>query len=193
MNKQLVIISTILLFFSCVQTKKEKTLEADNSTQLDSRINNSTLEKESFRKLTNLRKETLSQEFETFKIYSLNETLIDEFNGDGFADKAEIVRLNGKSGIIITDGKSKELTKLGFGKNLAHLTDFDWVNYWGVVKDSTTYEVQFDSESGDITGSKTVRLKNISIFLRRDDNENGGGGGIITYIDNEYKWIHQAD
>jgi len=193
MKKQLVILSTIVLLFGCGQTKKEKTLQTENTVKHDSTLNCTTSEKDSLGNIMNSRKETLNREFKKYKIYRLNETLCEDFNGDGIADKAEFVKSNGKTGIIITDGKSKELTKLGFGKKFAHLTDFDWVIYWGVLKDSSTNEVEFDNNSGDILGSKTVQLKNISIFLRQDENEEGSGGGIITYADNNYKWIHQTE
>ncbi len=193
MKKQLVILSTIVLLFGCGQTNKEKTLQTENTVKHDSTLNCRTSEKDSLGNIMNSRKETLNREFKEYKIYRLNETLCEDFNGDGIADKAEFVKSNGKTGIIITDGKSKELTRLGFGKKFAHLTDFDWVNYWGVLKDSSTKEVEFDNNSGDILGSKTVQLKNISIFLRQDENEEGSGGGIITYEDNNYKWIHQTE
>lgn len=193
MKKQLIILSTIMLLFGCGQTKKEKTLQTEDTIKYDSTLNRSTSEKDSLGNIMNSRKETLNREFKKFKIYRLNETLCEDFNGDGISDNAEFVKSNGKTGIIITDGKSKELTRLGFGKTFAHLTDFDWANYWGVLKDSSTNEVEFDNDSGDILGSKTVQLKNTSIFLRQDENEDGSGGGIITYEDNKYKWIHQTD
>jgi len=193
MKKQLVILSTIVLLFGCGQRKKEKTFQTDYSVKHNSTLNGSTSDKDSLGNIMNSRKETLNREFKKYKIYRLNETLCEDFNGDGIADKAEFVKSNGKAGIIITDGKSKELTKLGFGNKFAHLTDFDWVNYWGVLKDSSTNEVEFDNNTGDILGSKTVQLKNISIFLRQDENGDGSGGGIITYEDNNYKWIHQTE
>lgn len=193
MKKQLVILSTIVLLFGCGQRKKEKTFQTDYSVKHNSTLNGSTSDKDSLGNIMNSRKETLNREFKKYKIYRLNETLCEDFNGDGIADKAEFVKSNGKTGIIITDGKSKELTKLGFGNKFAHLTDFDWVNYWGVLIDSSTNEVEFDNNTGDILGSKTVQLKNISIFLRQDENGDGSGGGIITYEDNNYKWIHQTE
>ena len=193
MKKQLVILSTIVLHFGCGQTIKEKTLQAEDTIRHDSTLNSTTLEKDSLGNIINSRKETLNREFKKYKIYRLNQTIFEDFNGDGISDKAEFVKSNGKTGIIITDGKSNEFTKLGFGKKFAHLADFDWVNYWGVLKDSTTTEVEFDSISGDILGGKTVQLRSISIFVRQDENEDGGGGGIITYEDNKYKWIHQAE
>ena len=193
MKKQLVILSTIVLLFGCGQRKKEKTFQTDYSVKHNSTLNGSTSDKDSLGNIMNSRKETLNREFKKYKIYRLNETLCEDFNGDGISDKAEFVKSNRKTGIIITDGKSKELTKLGFGNKFAHLTDFDWVNYWGVLKDSSTNEVEFDNNTGDILGSKTVQLKNISIFLRQDENGDGSGGGIITYEDNNYKWIHQTE
>jgi len=69
------------------------------------------------------------------------------------------------------------------------LTDFDWVDYWGVLKDKTTFEIIFDSISGDILGDSIRPLKNISLFVEQDEV----GGGVITYKNGTYKWIHQAD
>jgi hypothetical protein len=192
MKKQLVFISTIVLLFGCGQTKKEKTSQTEDNVKHDSTLNCTTSEKDSLGNIMNSRKENLNREFKKYKIYRLNEILCEDFNGDGIADKAEFVKSNGKTGIIITDGKSKEVTRIGFGEEFAIMTDFDWVKYWGVVKDSTTYEVEF-SKDGDIIGSKNVRLKNVSIFVRQDENEDGGGGGIISYDQNKYKWIHQTE
>lgn len=173
--------------------RQDKSIHDENAVEHNSTLNCTTSDKDSFETVMNSRKETLNREFKKYTIHGLDETLCEDFNGDGISDKAEFVKSDGKTGIIITDGKTKLLTKLGFGNKFSHLTDFDWVTYWGVLKDSTTIEVPIDNDSGDILGGKTVKLENISIFLRQDVSEDGSGGGIITYIDNNYKWIHQTD
>jgi hypothetical protein len=67
------------------------------------------------------------------------------------------------------------------------LTDIDWVDYWGLVEDKETFETTF-SEEGDVSGSKKVKLYNLSIILGGDEV----GGGLITYRKGSYKWVHQG-
>ncbi len=188
MKKKLVILSTIVLLFSCGQTKKEKTLLSENTVKPDSTLTNSTSEKDSLEKLMKFREESLNSEYKNYKIYNLNEIINEDFNGDGVIDKAEFKRLK-TSGIIITDGRTNKETKLGFGKQFAHMTDFNWVSFWGVLKDTTTFEITFDDKTGDILGDTIVKLKNKSIFVEEDEV----GGGVITYENDSYKWIHQSD
>lgn len=111
-----------------------------------------------------------------------------DFNGDGFLDKAVYKKENETSGIIIIHGKTNDQVKIGFGKQFSHLTEFNWVNYWGLVEDKETSETTF-TEDGDVLGSKDVKLQNPSIVLGADEV----GGGLITFINRKYVWIHQAD
>ena len=67
------------------------------------------------------------------------------------------------------------------------MTEFDWVDYWGLVEDKETSETTF-TEDGDVLDSKTVNLKNPSIALGKDEV----GGGLITYLNGKYVWIHQT-
>lgn len=65
---------------------------------------------------------------ENATLYKLTNTIITDFNGDGFLDKALYQREIETFGIIIIQGKTKEVVRLGFGKPFAHLNDFNWVD-----------------------------------------------------------------
>lgn len=133
------------------------------------------------------RKQSLNG-FEKATLYKLTDTIMSDFNGDGFLDKAVYKKENETSGIIIIHGKTNDQVKIGFGKQFSHLTEFNWVNYWGLVEDKETSETTF-TEDGDVLGSKDVKLQNPSIVLGADEV----GGGLITFINRKYVWIHQAD
>jgi len=188
MNKQHIFFLTILSLIGCGQTNNVKNSQSDKVVKQDSISTISKIEFDSISKLMKFRKESLNSEYKNFKIYNLEEIIYEDFNGDGIVDKAEFKKQK-NSGIIITDGKTHKVTKLGFGKKIAHLTDFDWVDFWGVLKDKTTFEIIFDKNTGDILGDTILRLKNKSIFVEEDEV----GGGVITYENDTYKWIHQSD
>ena len=67
------------------------------------------------------------------------------------------------------------------------MTEFNWVDYWGLVEDKEISETSF-SEDGDLLGNKDVKLQNLSIVLGADEV----GGGLITYLNGKYVWIHQS-
>lgn len=182
---------TILTIIACRQEKKENVRNNQipkNNINHYSGLTTSEEDTDSLTKLLKFRKEGLDLEYKDYQMYNLSEIILEDFNGDGTLDKAEFRKQN-KSGIIITDGRTNNQTKIGFGRQFAHMTDFDWVTYWGVLKDTTTYEITFDNETGDILGDTTVFLKNKSIFVKEDEV----GGGVITYENESYKWIHQCD
>ena len=127
-------------------------------------------------------------EFENYVIHNLNETIKEDFNGDGLIDKAVFIQEQNKSGIKITDGKTGETKKIGLGEEFEEMgDDFSWVDYWGVIKDQRTFEIIIID--GEILGEETVILENTSIFIRKEDL----GGGIITFRNGKYEWIHQSD
>ncbi len=132
------------------------------------------------------RKQSLSG-FEKATLYKLTDTITADFNGDGFLDKAIYKKEKETSGIVIIHYKTNEQVKIGFGKQFAHMTEFDWVDYWGLVEDKETSETTF-TEDGEVLDSKTVNLKNPSIALGKDEV----GGGLITYLNGKYVWIHQT-
>ncbi|RIJ47710.1 hypothetical protein D1614_14115 [Maribellus luteus] len=132
-------------------------------------------------------KKSLECDFENVIHFSIDESIIADFNGDGINDTAVFRKENKTSGIIIKHGQTEETVSLGFGKDFAHLTDFNWVDFWGLVKDSTTYEMVFNET--DILGDTIISLKNPSIVVRKEE----AGGGVITLKNGIYIWIHQSD
>jgi hypothetical protein len=129
----------------------------------------------------------LSYEFKDATLFKLTDTIIADFNGDGNTDQAIFKKENETSGIIITHGETNQKIKIGFGESFAHLTEFNWVDYWGLVNDSETYEIVI--EDAEIIGDREVKLNNPSIVVRKEEV----GGGLITFKDGKYIWVHQAD
>lgn len=121
--------------------------------------------------------------------YSLTDTILADFNGDGVLDKAFYKKEAENSGIIIRHGQTKKEVRIGFGEDFSTWEDFncDWVDYWGLVEDRKTTEVTL-TEENDILGSKDVKLQNPSIVL----GANELGGGLITFLNGKYVWIHQT-
>ncbi len=132
-------------------------------------------------------KQSLDNEFKKATLFQLTDTIVADFNGDGNLDQATFRKKNKTSGIIIKHGKTNEEVKIGFGEPFDYLTEFNWVDFWGLVNDSETYEIVF--ENNEIVGDRTVTLENPSIVLRKEEV----GGGVITFKDGKYQWIHQSD
>lgn len=86
----------------------------------------------------------------------LTDILTADFNGDGNIDQAKFTRDNETSGIIIKHGHTNEEKSFGLGKSFAHMTNFNWVDFWGVINDSVTYEIVV--ENGEIIGDRKVEL-----------------------------------
>lgn len=170
-------------------TDKTEKLEVKQDNTLKLKISeDSTIEESSYNP-EEYRQESLNMSFEKATLFKLTDTIKADFNGDGVTDKAIYIKDNETSGITIIHGKTNEKVKIGFGKQFGHLKEFNWVDYWGLVKDRETNETIFeDNGNGDVTGSKDVILQNPSIFLGADEQ----GGGLITFINGKYKWIHQT-
>jgi hypothetical protein len=185
----------IVLLINCEPSQRSDQ-SSGNKTSDDSvsSIENSvdTLQTNSIQKAndekTDFQLKELASTFKNFQLFRLNETITEDLNGDHVIDKATFTSQNGKSGILITDGKTKQEIKIGLGVGFEEIgDDFSWVDYWAVVKDSTTYEVMIrDSE---IIGDTIVRLENPSIAVRKEEV----GGGLIIFRKGKYEWIHQAD
>ena len=126
-------------------------------------------------------------DFENATSFKLSDTIVADFNGDGFIDKAIYKKENETSGISILHGATHEEVRIGFGKQFAHMTEFNWVDYWGLVEDKETSEVLF-SEDDEVLESRIVILQNPSIAL----GKNEVGGGLITFRNGTYEWIHQT-
>lgn len=133
------------------------------------------------------RKESLSLSFEKATLFNLTDTITADFNGDGINDRVVFVKEKETSGIVVIHGGLNEEVRIGFGEHFAHMTEFNWVDYWGLVMDKETSEITF-TEDGDVLESQDVKLQNPSITLGKDEV----GGGLITYLNGKYLWIHQT-
>ena len=65
--------------------------------------------------------------------------------------------------------------------------DLSWVDYWGLVKDSSTFKIIV--EKSEVVGDTIIKLDNPSIAVRKME----AGGGLITFRKGRYEWINQAD
>lgn len=180
----------------CGQSKSEQTSNFVADT-LNTQITETIISDNNVNIQQNLSDENQTEEymneslngFDKATLYKLTDTIMADFNGDGFIDKAFLKKEKETSGIIIMHGKTNEEVRIGFGMNFYTWTDFvcNWVDYWGLVEDRETSETTF-TEDGEVLGSKEVKLQNHSIVLGADEV----GGGLITFIDGKYMWIHQT-
>lgn len=186
-------ILTFLILMSCGQSNSEKDFKRKVSAETDTlkvlpKVDtlNLNLSQEPT-KQTDYNNQDLSYEFRDVTIFKLTDTITADFNGDGNVDKAIIKKNKETSGIIIAHGETNEEIKFGFGQRIANLTEFNWVDFWGLLKDSETYEIVI--EDAEIKGDRKVMLENPSIVVRKEE----AGGGLITFKEGKYVWIHQAD
>lgn len=191
--RQITYILTFLILMSCSQSNSEKEskkkISAESDTiKVESKVDTAKSDfMENSSEQTEHNNQDLSYEFKDATLFKLTDTINADFNGDGNADQAIFKKENETSGIIITHGETNQKIKIGFGESFAHLTEFNWVDYWGLVNDSETYEIVI--EDAEIIGDRKVKLNNPSIVVRKEEV----GGGLITYKDGKYIWIHQAD
>lgn len=192
--KQTIYILTFIILTGCGQTNTENksnmVLDSTAEQVSDTTIldNNQLAQQTTADENQNeeFRKQSLSG-FEKATLFKLTDTITADFNGDGFLDKVIYKKEKETSGILIIHGKTNAEVKIGFGKQFSHMTELNWVDYWGLVEDKETSETTF-SEDGDVLGSKDVKLQNPSIVLGADEV----GGGLITYLNGKYVWIHQT-
>ncbi len=173
-----------LIFSIAFESCKNSNLK-NNTAYGDDSINS--LDESTHAQIKQYIKESLDSEFNETKVCDLTEILKEDFNGDGNIDAAEFKSDDDSSGIIITYGGSNNVLKLGFGKRFAHMDNFNWVDMWGIVKDTVTFEILF--ENNEISGDTLVRLEYPSIVLIKEE----GSVGLITYKNGEFVWIHQTD
>ncbi len=131
--------------------------------------------------------ESMDLYYQEGKVYALVDTIQADFNGDGQSDRAIFQRTGSTSGILILDGISNKEIRLGFGRPFAHFSDFNWVDYWGLIQDSVTFEIIV--EDSEVVGSEPVRLENPAIYVGVEES----GGGLVTFMEGNYVWVHQAD
>ena len=130
---------------------------------------------------------SINYHFKYFKLYKLNDTIIADLNSDKINDTIYFKKEKQTSGFIIIESNSDEEYRIGFGQKFSHLTEFNWVESWGLTFDKETFEVLIEDD--EIIGHKTIFLENPSIFLIKENI----AVGLITKINGEYKWIHQTD
>jgi hypothetical protein len=193
--KQIIYLLTILILTSCGQSNSEQNAEAvsdmltDSISDKVSTVHTISIQQDSTEKNqleVDIRKQSLIG-YEKATLYKLTDSIMADFNGDGFIDKAIYKKEQEKSGIIILHGKTNEQVKIGFGKQFAHFTEFNWVDYWGLVEDKETSETTFTADC-DVLGGQNIKLQNPSIVLGKDEV----GGGLITFINGKYIWIQQT-
>lgn len=191
--KHITYILTFLMLTSCGESNSDKDskkkISAETDTiEVESKVDTTKPDlKQSSTEQIEHNNQDLSYEFKEATIFKLTDTITADFNGDGNVDQAIFKNENETSGIIITHGKIDEEVKIGFGEQLAHLTEFNWVDFWGLVNDRETYEIII--EDAEIIGDREVKLDNPSIVVRKEE----AGGGLITFKEGKYVWIHQAD
>jgi len=193
--RQITYILTFVFLTGCGNSNQKTESKEINSDKLEKENIESVYKIENLQNQTNennvntidFQRQALSSEFKNAKLYDLTDTIEADFNGDGNIDKAIFIKENENSGILIKHGETLSQVKIGFGQPFAHLTNFNWVDFWGLVNDSTSYEILFNET--DIIGDTIIRLENPSIVVRKEE----AGGGLITFKNEEYKWIHQSD
>ncbi|MGN6419527.1 MAG: hypothetical protein ACTHMC_18650 [Pseudobacter sp.] len=118
-----------------------------------------------------------------------------DFNGDKEADIAipVVETSTKKKGILVIHGKTTEHYLLGAGREFGNVgDDFDWMDKWSLYKKKTASETQFDKSSGDILGSKEVKLERPAILIQHAEKGSANAGGLIYWNGKRYTWIHQG-
>lgn len=179
-----ILFGILVILSACHQNPKE------NKAQLPK--NNSSEVEHSLVPTSNA-ESILGKTFKQFTLYSLNDTIKTDLNGDGVSDLAFWNQLKQQKSLVVIDGRTKLKQTIGSDSTFHEIgNNFSWEDTWGTTNDSETFEVIF-SETNDIEGTTQRKLKNTSIFVRLCNDEDDGGGGIVTYLDGRYQWIHQAD
>ena len=119
-----------------------------------------------------------------------------DFNGDAIQDVAALVveKATKRKGILLVYGKTNEYFLFGAGTPFGNGgKDFKWADKWSLYTKKTASETQFDEATGDILGSKKIKLVRPGILI--EDYEDGAAlaGGIIYWNGKKYIWIHQGE
>lgn len=201
MNRQILILPLACFLLSCNagdgnQATKEATetqlVQGGSKTKEEAEIVPSE-EQESAQDRELTRKEEkeeppISYEFKEPQFFKLKDSIEADFNGDGIVDRA-VFRSEGEvSGVIIVHGQTNETFTLGLGNSFEEIgDDFSWVDSWGLLEDSITFEIII--QDSEIIGDTLIRLENPSLVIQKEEL----GGGVITFRKGKYEWIHQAD
>ncbi len=119
-----------------------------------------------------------------------------DFNGDLQEDVALLVieKATKRKGILLIHGGTNEHFLFGAGVSFNNGgNDFKWADKWALYTKKTASETRFDKVSGDILGSKTIKLARPGILI--EDYQDGAAlaGGIIYWNGKKYTWIHQGE
>ena len=115
-----------------------------------------------------------------------------DFNGDGKPDVAVLVtrKGTGSRGIVVLHQGLTQYHVLGAGpetgSSILH-GNFEWVDHWTLYTKPTTHENLF-APSGDLSGSRQVRLQRPAIEISAEEQ----GGGMIYWNGKVYIWLHQT-
>jgi len=178
--KYLLFLIILVSFSRCLQESNQI-----KSKKVETQFLDTLLE---YYKIDTIANSEISRDFKKYKLYKLSTRIQADFNGDNKIDKAIFTSRNNKSGIIISDGKTHKETLFGCGQSFGEMGDsFSWVDYWGLLLDSSTYNIIV--KGSELVGSENIKLENPSIFVRKKEV----GGGVITFKKGKYIWVHQSD
>jgi hypothetical protein len=116
-----------------------------------------------------------------------------DFNGDGVPDVCILVasKTTKKSGLMILHGNSTAYFVFGAGTKFGSGSDdFKWADNWTLYTGKNASTTQFDKRSGDIIGSKIVKLFRPGVLI---ESKEDGAGGIIYWNGKRYIWMHQGE
>ncbi len=169
-------------------SSNNSTLAGTHNSNRDSHLTNQGIDSFAMSKVHAKEAELLSDSVSIYR-YGLLDTLREDVNCDGFLDQVYFSREKSTRHIILFDGKSRKRQTFGLDLkvNGEPGADYSWVDFWGITKDTSTWEMVI--EDGEIAGSRTVSLGCPSIALRKEEV----GGGIITFTKSGFAWVQQAD
>lgn len=119
-------------------------------------------------------------------------TLPADFNGDGKTDLAVLVTdRQQRRGIVILHQGAAAPVVLGAGRRFGNGgANFDWLTDWQVYT-SATAEATVTSASGDLAGTRTVRLRRPGLLIMA--TQDTYAGGIVYWNGQRYTWIQQGE
>jgi len=194
--KKILTLLVISITVSCNSNKETDSIaKVDSSFKSDSSIKNNIQDTVIHKETENNRTATdpywdsaVVHQFNTYKVYSIKDSIRSDFNGDGFQDIAYFKNTGKEKKIFISDGQTKKQELVGTDASFNEMgSDFNWVDFWGTLDDKETFEIIV--KDGDIMGERKTKLKHTSLFVRKEES----GGGVIIFLNKNYKWVHQSD
>ena len=121
-----------------------------------------------------------------------------DFNGDGTVDIAVIIveKRTSKVGILLIYGKTKKYVVFGASHQSSSAIDgkdnLEWISGWKLYAKVSAAETRNNS-SGDIIGTRKMKVKNKGIYIWANEGEVNISGEIIVWDGKKFVWIHQGD